>query len=125
MEITNIKIENVKKGTPRQVEKGIHGKFTMDLYLSDGTHFLTLKSMTLRKTRQDVYYIQPPYETWGDGNKNKSYFYYLYPSSEDRDSKLKDLVDKVVSKVNSATPAPTATSPSPSSSSSSMGENLF
>jgi hypothetical protein len=127
LNITNIKIENVKKGTTNQVNKGIHGKFTLDMYLEDGTHFITLKNMTLRKTRNGAWYIQPPYEVWGE-DKKKSFFYFLYPSSEDRDAKLKDLVTKVVDMVDSASDAGSSSSSSSeaaTSTSGGMGESLF
>ena len=133
LNITNIKIENVRKGNDNQVAKGIHGKFTLDLYLDDGTHFITLKDMSLRKTRNDTWYIQPPYSTWGEGNKNKSFYFFFYPNSDDRDAKLKDLVGKVVAMVDAAegpssggtASASTAPSAPAASADNSMGGNLF
>ncbi len=109
----NIKIENVKKGTDNQVAKGIHAKFNMDLYGDDNVQFITLKNLTLRKTRQGTWYIQPPYETWQDreNNQKKSYFFYLYPDSDDRDAKLSGIVSKVVAMLDTVEDAPSTNAP--------------
>jgi len=112
----NIKIENVKKGTDNQVAKGIHAKFNMDLYGDDNVQFITLKNLTLRKTRQGTWYIQPPYETWQDreNNQKKSYFFYLYPDSDDRDAKLSGIVSKVVAMLDTAEDNPGSAAPAAS-----------
>ena len=65
LNITNIKIENAKAGSDKMVAVGILGRFTVDFYLDDGTHFLSLKDMTLRQTKDGKKYIQHAYETWG------------------------------------------------------------
>ena len=123
LNISNIKIEHAKKGSEKMIAVGILGKFTLDMYLDDGTHFLSLKDMSLRKTKDGKTYIQHAYETWGPENKKK-YFHYLWPGMDNnnRDAKLADLVQKVTEQIESADPSPTATS-SPNSSSS--GGNLF
>ena len=96
LNITNIKIENAKAGSEKMIAVGILGRFTMDFYLDDGTHFLSLKDMTLRQTKDGKQYIQHAYETWGPENKKK-YFHYLWPGMDNhnRDAKLNDLVQKV------------------------------
>jgi|TARA_R110002110_G_scaffold145190_2_gene334578 hypothetical protein len=122
LNITNIKIENAKAGSDKMVAVGILGRFTVDFYLDDGTHFLSLKDMTLRQTKDGKKYIQHAYETWGPENKKK-YFHYLWPGMDNhnRDAKMNDLVQKVSEQIDSADPSPTSTAPAvPNNSSSSL-----
>jgi len=111
LNITSIKIENARKGTENMIKANILGRFTIDLYLEDSTHFLSLKDMTLRQTREGKKYIQHAYETWGPDNKKK-FFHYLWPGMDNnnRDAKMADLLVKVTQQIDSADPTPKSSS---------------
>lgn len=120
LNITNIKIENVRPGSKAQRKVGILGVFTLDFYLEGGTFFLTLKDMSLRETREGKRYIQHPFEVWGD-EKKKKYHHYLWPTSNNRDEKMKDLLKKVEEQIG---PIPSEEKAA-SSSGSMLGDDLF
>jgi hypothetical protein len=119
----NIKITNVRKGSDKQLAIGIQAIFTVDIHLDDGSHFLSMRDMKLRSTKEGKLYIQHPYREYGEGDdKKKIYFHYMYPGADDRDAQMDKIIHKVQEMVNSGG---TTAAASTSNASSGGGSNIF
>lgn len=97
MKITEYKIEHARTPTENQKNVGIFGTFSLTIETDEGP-LVTLKELTLRKTKEGSAYIGVPYRAGekkdGNDKTTKYYYYILFPNAKDKDELMKPIMAK-------------------------------